>query len=799
MLEDNYTELFEIEKEKSIREIIDKYLPYKFYFILATIIAIACAFMYLKLATPTYKAVASIIIKDEESTSSSEMSIYSDLGIFSSMGTNSIANELGLLRSKRLMQNTVSALNLQVQYFYLDQLKRREIYNATPFFLEIWSVEESMLNEIKQNEEYLFEVVDAGNNQIKLTNYATDITDIVELDSLIKTEYLNFKIKRNENFEVSKNENTSSSVFINIDPLESIAKMYRSMLQIDLIDENATLIELGIVNPSKQKAKDILNQLVLEYNKEAIEDKNLIAKNTASFIDDRLKIINKELDSVEVGKEQFKEVNRLTNIETESTIVLENASEYTTKRQEVETQLGLVNAMIRYLEKGEDGLLPANLGIQDVNINRMINEFNSLVLERDRILRGATLTNPIVVKLTNQIQQLKQNVKQSLDRKRSNLSISRRNLQKQLGIIGSQISEVPAQERLFRSIERQQNVKEALYLFLLQKREENSLSLAATAPKAKIVDKAYAIDTPISPNPKLILLVSLLAGLLIPFLIFNILLILNNKIESKDDIEKITNKIPVIGQIPHLDKSDSHLIKENDRSILAETLRILISNLYYVKGNEVYKDQSYCIFVTSSIKGEGKTFTAANIAMAMAISGKKTILLGADLRNPQLHKYEKGAKKHKGISNYLADNNEVLSELIRESSLHSNLSILNSGPVPPNPAELLGGSKTAELFKELKKEYEYIIVDTAPSMILVDTFSISKYADLTLYLTRSGFTEKKFIKLPVEAKKMGKLPNVSFVLNDVKLKNFGYGSQYGYEYGNEASEESFLKKIKRLF
>ena len=514
MLEDNYTELFENHQPKSIRELVDVYLKHWIWFLVAAFLAVVLAAIYLNQATPTYKAVSSIIINDEES-SSSGLSIYNSTGLFNGFGTNSLANELGLLRSKRLMQNTVRSLDLQVLYYDGDEeLNTPEIYSESPLILEVLSIDETILSQARGVGKDVFQLKNSGESEIiQFYNPATETNDLIKFDSIVDIGYINFSVKRNP--AVLLKENEKSNVIVKISSAENVVTNYRNKVQIELVDENATLIELSIIDAVRQKGKDVLNQLIFEYNREAIEDKNLIAGNTASFIDDRLKIINKELDSVEEGKEEFKELNKLTNIDTESQIILQNASAYAVKEQEVGTQLGLVNSMIRYLQKEETGLLPANLGIEEANINSMIDEYNSLTLERDRILAGATITNPIVIKLTNQIERLKNNVKKSLARKRSNLMISRRDIQKQSGVIGSQISEVPLQERLFRSIERQQNIKEALYLFLLQKREENSLSLAATAPKAKIVDQAYDVGGQVFPNPKKTFMIYLVLGLLV--------------------------------------------------------------------------------------------------------------------------------------------------------------------------------------------------------------------------------------------------------------------------------------------
>ena len=791
MSEEIYSKDSYVKQDSSFRDLVDKYFKYWPWFLGCLLLSVAVAFIYLKFTVPTYRAVASIIIKDEENSSNADMSLYSELGLLNGMGTNSIANEIGLLRSKRLMANTVKALKLNVQYFDPEDFLLKELYNDSPIQLDVLELDEKLVNRAEKAEENVFEIQVLDGNNIRIYDPVTEKSFDSKIGTTINMEYITFKVIENPNSSFAFENSEMPRVLIKCKGTAGMIGSYKSKLTVELIDEKSTLIELGIVDPVKSKAEDILNELVYQYNQEAIDDKNLVAQNTASFINERLKIINKELDSVEVGKEIFKETNRLTNIEAESALILENASEYSNKRQDVNTQLGLVNEMIKYLDQEETNLLPTNLGIEESSINSIIDRFNNLVLQRNRVLAGSTEINPIVIKLNSQIDQLKKNVKQSLLRKRSSLQIAQNDLRARSGAIGSQISEVPSQERLFRGIERQQDVKETLYLFLLQKREENSLSLAATAPKAKIVDQAYSVGAPVSPNPKIILFVSVLAGFIVPFLIINLIFLLDNKIQNKEDVERNISGIPVVGELPHIAKSESNLVKENDRSMLSETFRLLLSNLYYLEGDQKNRENGYCIFVTSSVKGEGKTFTAANIALMLAIKGKKTILLGADLRNPQLHQYEPGAKTTNGISNYLASD-ELLLNLIKDSTLHPNLKILSSGPIPPNPAELLGKEKVENLFMELREQFEYIIVDTAPSMILVDTFLINKYADLTLYLVRAGYTEKKLLDLPMDAKEKGKLKNMGLVINDIKLKDFGYGKKYGYVYGEESPKKSRL-------
>jgi len=756
------------EEEIDLREELEKYLKYWPWFALTVFVCVLLAFTYLKITTPVYHTLASIIIKDEKTKSpSSEMAAFADLGLLGGMGTNSIENEIGILRSKRMMTNVIKALDLNVTYFNEDAIKSPELYRNTPYFVQVLKMDEKVLSKYTKESENNFRISMVGDDQFQLINTETEETIEGNLGEPVSIPFADIIVVKNTDFEINP-ENEISNVVVRFSNLESVVANYRSKLQINLTDKNSSLIELGLDDSVKAKAQEILDQLIFEYNQEAIEDKNLVARNTATFIDERLQIINEELDSVETGKEQFKEANRLTDIEAESEMFIENVSDYNKREQEIGTQLELANTMIGYLKSdaGSD-LLPANLGIQEQSVNTSVEEYNTLVLERNRILSGSTEKNPVVRKLNSQIEQIRGNVLASFERLRSNLRVSQQELERQGSVINSKISAVPAKERQYRGIERQQNIKESLYLFLLQKREENSLSLAVTAPKAKIVDRAYSSVMAVSPKPKIILLAALILGLLIPFLIIYLKNLLNNKVKSREDVEKLVKDIPLVGEIPKVTGKENEMILTNDRSVLAEAFRILHTNLQYLIVNTAEKVKGNTIFVTSTVKGEGKTLVSYNLALTLANTSKKVLIVGADLRNPQLQRFEKDARTHLGVSDYLANDNLKLQEIILNSKNNDNLDLLPSGSIPPNPSELWRRKKTEEMFTDLEEIYDYIIVDTAPTILVTDTFLINKWADLTLYVVRAGYTEKKLLEFARDAKNDGKLHDVSFVLNDV--------------------------------
>jgi len=463
---------------------------------------------------------------------------------------------------------------------------------------------------------------------------------------------------------------------------------------------------------------------------------------------------------------------------------------------DVSTQMELSNTMIDYMKNADrDELLPANIGISNESVGSAVNNYNELILYRNKLLQTSTPKNPVVKSVNEQIAQMRNSILESLENSKNALRIAMKDLNMQENIISSKISQVPAKEKIFRGIERQQTIKEQLYLFLLQQREEASIALAATADRAKIVDSAYGPQEPVSPKKSLIYLGALLAGLLVPFGGIYSFNLLNTKVKGRKDVERHLKSIPIIGEIPKVQKGDSDLIKHNDQSIMAEAYRIFRTNLQYLFINKLEKnEEGKSLIVTSTIKGEGKTFVAFNLALTLALTGKKVVLVGADIRNPQLQRYlPEHLKSKKGLTEYIVYEDLQVADVVAQSEYNENLNIIVSGAIPPNPAELLMQKRTSTLVEELRKQYDYIILDTAPAMLVTDTILINKLADITLYVVRADYTDRRLLDFAKDAIEDGRLTNVAMVLNNVALNNFGYGNKYGYAYSRE--ERSLLKRI----
>ena len=777
-------------EEINLKDQLNLYLRYWPWFLISVLLILSLAFLYLKYTSENYRTQATILIKDEQNNSLSELAAFEDLGLTGGgLSSSDLENEVEILKSKKLLTQVVEDLDLNVRYFFEGDIVSTEVYIDRPFTLKILQgednlrdVKELIVTPVSLTE---FELQDGDDTPKKKYSFGEKVQLANATITLIPESSLASFIEKGKDFRVTLNYK------------ERVVLDLQENIGVQTATKNSSVISLSLVSPIRNKSEAIINRLISAYNDDAIDDQNLVSKNTAEFIDKRLDIITQELDSVESNKVNFKQENRLTDIQTEGQLFLENASEYEKRSLDVSTKLELTNNMIDYLEDGSNkDLLPSNLGItEDDAMAQSIQNYNELIMERNRLLRSSTEKNPVVVSLTNQIAELRSNVLQSLNTARSTLRVTSQDLSSQSGRIGSRISQIPGVEKQFRGIERQQSIKEALYLYLLQKREETAISLAVTTPKAKIVDRAYSSLKPVSPKPKIVYLGSLVAGLLIPFLFVYTRNLLDTKIHNRSDIENALPGIPILGEIPQINSKESDLIETNDRSMLAESFRILRTNLsYFTKTKEGSKQ---VIYVTSTIKGEGKTFTSFNLGLTLTSTGKKVLLIGADLRNPQLHRYLGSKDAGIGLSEYLHDETIVPSAIINKLEIKGHkIDLMLSGRIPPNPAELLMSDRYEELLESQKSVYDIIIVDTAPTMLVTDTLLISQYADLTIYVSRAEYTEKKLLQYPKELRVDGKLKNIAFVVNDVNYANFGYGTKYGYSYG---VDESWFERMKKRF
>lgn len=781
------------QEELTLKEQLQLYLRYWPWFVVTVILTVLLAFLYLRYSNNSYQSQATILIKDSKNSELSELAAFEDLGLGNvGLSKSEFENEIEILKSKRLTRQVVEELDLNVTYYREGNIKTSELFNESPLTVKILRGQDTLSQPVDL---WLWP---KNSNAFDLRVGEDGIKNTYNFGDKISLEFAEITVIPRPREMKAYLQDDPFTIKVTVRSLEDAVLATRTDINVQAINKNSSVIELTTASGVKGKSETILNSLISAYNADATLDKKLVSKNTAEFIDQRLALISQELDSVEQNKVTFKEEKSVTNIETEGQLFLENASEFNKRQLEVETQKEVLNTMISYLKEKNTKLLPTNLGLEEEGVSVLVQNYNELILERGRLMTSATPENPTVVNLTNQIDQLRENVLQSLNQLRKTILITQKDLDAQQGRISGKISAIPGIERLYRDIERQQGIKESLYLYLLQKREETAISLAVTTPKAKIVDSAYSLKEPISPKPKIVYLGSLIAGMLIPFLIIYTRNLLDTKIHNRQDIEKQLPQIPILGELPQLEAKEKETIKLNDRSVLAESFRILRTNLSYLLKAQKRADAKV-LYVTSTIKGEGKTFAAFNLALSLNSTGRSVLIIGADVRNPQLHRYINKSETTKGLSEYLYDDKVTIDSITNDLEINRHhMKIILSGRIPPNPAELLMSDRYGLLIERVREMYDFIIVDTAPTMLVTDTLLISQHADLTLYIARAEYTDKKLLNYPKELYNDKRLTNMAFVVNNVSYSNFGYGTKYGYGYGVE--QESWLKRsFKRIF
>lgn len=751
-----------------IKEIIKPYIKNWYWFVIIPMICLILAFVYLRYSVPVYHARATIMIA-EENKLSPDAALLAGLSGQSTSNTM-VEGEIQILKSRALMQKVVEDLDLQIQFFTKGRIRDAEIYKDPPIKINFLSPDS-----IIQNYEDRFYIHIASKTSLQYS-VESGSPKTYQFGENIKTKVGNLIIiPQGEKF----NAFIGKTIEVVIVPMRKVRENYKNSIAVSPISKGSNILEVYLNDPVQEKAKDIVNTLVRVYNENSIEEKNQVGKTTAAFIDDRISLISTDLSEVDLTKERFKVGNGLTDIQSEAGIFLETGAQNEQQLIQLGTQLNTVNYMSSYVqEKDNFELLPSNIGLSDQNIAAVTGKYNELVLERQRLLKTSGENNPVVVQLDQQLNSLKASMLQNLNNLESTLNIQSRNLSARERLIDARISSVPGQERKNRDIQRQQDIKEAIYLYLLQKREESAISIAATSPNSKIIEPAYSSYNPISSGNK-IYFAALLLGFILPFGWIYAKELLDTKIRSKADVNAVIPSLRIMAQLPHVENRKDMIVKDNDRSILAESFRILRTNIDYLRHRNK-AEAGEILFVTSSIPGEGKSFVAQNLASIYALSHKRVLLIGADIRKPGLTAFTRSSPGP-GLSEYLYGEATV-EDLIRPIVSHQNLDVIHSGKIPPNPAELLMNERLGELFQALKKQYDIIIVDTAPSMPVTDTLLISKYADRILYLIRANYSEKPLLEFIKELNKENNLPNLSIILNDVKYSNLGYGAKLGYGY-----------------
>ena len=767
----------EIEQPVDLLALLFKYLSYWKWFVASIVICLLLAIVYLKTTTNIYEVSTTVLLKDDQKGGgTSELSALKDMGLFDVK--NNVDNELEVLKTATLAEQVVRELGLYAQYTNVGTFKNESLYGRScPIRITLPA---DVLDSVTTG--YEFEVLVRTNGTYLFTGTYDNVAFSVQANSTDSVVRLPFGTVGIAKGAFKPDEDMTVGVKL-VNP-GVIAESMLANTSMELTSKTTTVVNVVLTTSNIRMGKDFLNKLIEVYNREDMKDQNLVATNTAAFIDARLLTLTKELGIVETDVEKYKQNQGLTDITSEAEMFIGQTGEYAQKRLEVETQLAIVTDIDNYMHRKENycQLLPASTGVKSENLNSLITNYNTLVLQRKRLARTASATNKAMIEMDEQIESMFSTLLSSIRNEKRSWQIAQKDLLAKDGQNNVRIKAIPRQEREYTVIKRQQSIKEALFVFLLQKKEENSLTMSVVVPKGKIIDKTRSNGIPVSPKKMVVLLMSFLLGLIIPVVTIAIRDMLRYHIDTKEELEKLS-EVPVLGEIPTASEVGNVIIKANSTDSFTEMVRLLRSNLLFVMNTPDKK----VINVESSVSGEGKTFVSINLAMSLALLNKKVLVIGLDIRKPKLGQYL-GIEHETGITLYLSGHMGK-DQLVRPSGIHPNLSVITAGPVPPNPNELLATPLLDELINELRTQFDYIVIDTAPIGIVSDSFAINRFADVSLYVVRAGYTPKRCIEEATTLFKKEKVRNMYFVLNGTdmhkKSYRYGYGKKYGYGYGKK--------------
>ncbi|WP_315357554.1 polysaccharide biosynthesis tyrosine autokinase [Prevotella denticola] len=757
-----------------------------YWFILSLVICGGLGAIYLRYATPKYQSTAKLLIKDDDSNSKRGQSLQNmtNLGIISNSA--GIDNEMEILTSHSIAEDAIRDLKLYVDYSTKGRIKDIILYRDQPLNVDI---DRAHLEKLNQPVDLT--ITRNGTTYIVSGTYSvpTDENEsegpfslnrkFTSLPATIATRAGIITISSNNGHSLHDGQTLKVEV---LSP-KMASNKYVGELQVAQTSKTTSIAQLQLTDEVPQRSLDYLKQLAIVYNRQANEDKNIVALRTEKFINSRLQKINAELGKTEGQLQNYKQQNGMVELKLNAGNAVTNQNESELKLADMQTQIELFSTIAQEVESSSRNLsqvIPSNVGLDDQSSTSLINKYNELVLERNRLLRSASENSPVVEPLTAQIRELNGNIRRAISTARQNLQIQRDALAAQVSKFNEQVAETPQQERMLTQIGRQQEVKSGLYLMLLQKREENSISLAATADKGKLIDDPQLVGK-ISPKSAIIMLIALLLGLAIPALVIFLLQLFRYKIEGHEDVARLT-KLPIIADVAIASntakgKADI-VVHENQNNQMEEIFRSLRTNLQFM----LHEGQKVVLF-TSSTSGEGKTFTAANLSVSFGLLGKKVILVGLDIRRPRLAELF-GINDHRhGITNLLVKDAPTaadVQEQILPSGVNKNLDLLMAGPIPPNPAELIARSSLEAIIKALKDKYDYIMIDTAPVGLVTDTLQIARVADASIYMCRADYTPKSNFELINALANEKKLPNMAMVLNGIDMSKKKYGYYYGY-------------------
>ena len=771
-----------------LRETLSLYLSKWKFILLFAVIALALGYLKLRYSTYEYQANATIKIKDDKTQNKlPEISSLQNYGLFKS-DANNVLDEIEIIKSRALIEKVVRDLKFNVKYYVEGRVQDHEVYSKSPLSLT-FNAPDSLLSKadttfnvkINSPEDFYFVGLDDNGNK-------GDNEKLEKFGAPIEVKFGELTVTPNIGKYATK---IGTNIKVKIIPVKKVTADYKGKLLVET-KENSSVIKLSINDEVRDKAEIFLNSLIKAYNQDVINDKQLVVQTTSDFINKRLEIVSQELGDVDLTAENVQRTNKIADISTQANIALQSENQNEAQIIAAENQIQLIDYMSEYLNDNNEpsNAIPANVGIADNTVDQITRRHNDLVLERNRILKNSSEINPIVVNLTNQINSLKQNLQQSLNNIKDSNQITLSNLNEEGSRIRSQIFSTPRKEREFRDVKRQQDIKEALYLYLLQKREESAISYGVSSPNAKIVDPAYASGIPVKPKKILIMLAALVFGIAIPIGLIYLFNLLDFKIHSVEDVKKVVD-VPHIGDIPKAKSKNDGIIKSVDYSAKAEAFRMVRTNLDFFLHD--VKNRGKVIFVTSTTSKEGKSHTSINLAASLSYSNNKVLIIESDIRVPSSSKYL-DVRNDIGLTNFITDTALNPKDVIQQAdSKNENLFILPSGTIPPNPSELLLSDRVETLFDAVKKDFDYIVVDTAAVGLVTDTLLLTKFSDLFIYVVRAGYLDKRKLHVLETMVADKKLPNLTVLVNNLAHKK-GYG--YGYGYGNEASFKKRLFNFK---
>ena len=754
-----------------------------YWIVLSTIVALGAAFSYLKYTRPVYASNMKILVKDEDSRSrmyrGGQLALES-MGVISN--SNGFDNELEILTSSNISQRVIKSLKLYVSYELDGRLRNHELYKNNPYIVDM---PENQLVDLHSLIQLKIDRQGDGVHvagEIYVPRSKEPILferSVKELPGSFNTPVGTITLQRNPGVGA---ELPKQTMYATIMPLEYAAKAYGSRLSVSASSKTTTVAVLNYLDTQPERAIDYLNELFRSYNEDANEDKNEVALKTEEFLKNRINAIREELDATESNLESYKKKNELINLTNDASNALNKLTEYQKEQVELETQLNLVTALLDYVDDPRNAfnVVPSNLGLKDADMSNLLNKYNDYVLQRNRLLKSSSPENPYVKRLTAQLEEMWPTIRLSLKSVRENILTQKRSAEDQYNLFSRRVGEAPTQERSLNNIIRQQEIKVELYLMLLQKREENYISLNSTAAKARVIDDPRSTGQ-VSPKTKVILLGALVLGLCFPVGLIYLLGLLRYRIEGREDVEMLT-KIPVLADIPLAPKSlDGELslaVRENSNDMMEEAFRGLRTNLRFV-----LSEKENVIACTSCIPGEGKTFISTNLAMSLALLGKRVIIVGLDIRKPRLVKLFGLSSDHRGITTFLSSDSgdfQDLDKQIHHAVLNPNLDVLPAGVIPPNPGELISREQLDHAIALLREHYDYVIVDTPPVGLVSDTLSAARVADMTIMVCRADYSPRNNFQLINALHHDNKMPKITLVLNGIDLKKRKYGYYYGY-------------------